>query len=250
MSNQIGLAEQSVAAEPTFFAAADSLTGPIPPLENGDHLTRNEFERRFEAMPHLKKAELIEGIVYMPAAAIRLDQHGKPHFRLIGWLGAYEAATPGIAGGDNSSIRLDLDNEPQPDAMLMIDSDRGGQAVVDDDGYVARAPELVAEVSASTVSLDMHAKFRVYRRNGVREYIVWRVLDRQIDWFVLRAGEFEPLAVNDGGLLCSEAFPGLWLDSQALVRGDLKAVHFALSQGLASEGHAAFVARLESARKR
>ena len=37
------------------------------PLENGDRLTRAEFERRYAAMPRLKKAELIEGIVYVPS---------------------------------------------------------------------------------------------------------------------------------------------------------------------------------------
>src|SRR5262245_42165395 len=92
----------------------------IPPLENGDRMNRLEFERRYEAMPHLKKAELIKGVVYMPPAAIRFDQHGGPHFDLISWLGVYRAATSGVRGGDNSSLRLDLENEPQPDAFLMI----------------------------------------------------------------------------------------------------------------------------------
>ena len=32
----------------------------IPPLESGDRLSRHEFERRYTAMPHIKKAELIE----------------------------------------------------------------------------------------------------------------------------------------------------------------------------------------------
>src|SRR5580704_12546620 len=84
----------------------------MPPLEPGDRLTREEFERRYEAMPHLKKAELIEGVVYMPSP-VRHRRHGHPHFQLIGWLAAYEAATPGVEGGDNSTARLDLPNEPQ-----------------------------------------------------------------------------------------------------------------------------------------
>ncbi len=42
----------------------------VLPLENGDKLTRAEFERRYEAMPHLKKAELIEGVVYVIGWAI------------------------------------------------------------------------------------------------------------------------------------------------------------------------------------
>src|SRR5207248_2634562 len=83
------------------------------------------------------------------------------------------------------------------------------------DDFIKAAPELVAEVSASSVSYDLHSKLNVYRRNGVREYIVWRVLDKEIDWFVLRGTQFERLTL-DGLLLKSEAFPGLWLDPAAL----------------------------------
>src|ERR1700726_2127100 len=91
----------------------------IPPLENGDHLSRAEFERRYEAMPEVKKAELIEGVVYMPSP-VRHTQHGIQHIALSTWLGNYWSATPGVSPGDNSTVRLDLDNVPQPDALLMI----------------------------------------------------------------------------------------------------------------------------------
>src|SRR5437762_7818192 len=94
--------------------------GFVPPLEVGDHLTRAEFERRYEAMPELKKAELIEGVVHMPSA-VRWNYHAGPHAKVIMWLGVYEAGTPGVQAGDNGSIRLDLDNEPQPDAALIVD---------------------------------------------------------------------------------------------------------------------------------
>ena len=106
------------------------------------------------------------------------------------------------------------------------------------------APELVAEVAASTASYDLNTKFNVYRRNEVREYIVWRVLDREIDWFMLRDGEFVRLPLDDAGLYRSEVFPGLWLDPAALVRGDTQSVQAALQRGLASREHAEFVARL------
>jgi Uma2 family endonuclease len=216
--------------------------GHIPPLENGDRLTRDEFERRYDAMPGLKKAELIEGVVYVPSPT-RLHHHGRPHAHLIGWLVQYEVATPGVVVADNSTARLDLDNEPQPDALLLIEPARGGQAVIDADDYIQGAPELVAEVAASSASYDLHAKLNVYRRNAVREYLVWRVLDRVVDWFVLRGGQFVPLAA-DGGLLKSEVFPGLWLDPEALVRGDMVRAMAVLQQGLGSPEHAAFVARL------
>ena len=216
---------------------------PVPPLEPGDRLSRAEFERRYEAMPELKKAELIEGVVYMPSP-VRLRRHGSPHFRLVTWLGTYEGATPGVIGADNATTRLDLDNEPQPDIVLFIDPDKGGQASVSPDDYLEDGPELVAEIASSSASYDLHTKLQVYRRSGVREYIVWRVLDQEIDWFVLRAGEFVRLPVHDDGLYRSEVFPGLWLDPAALVRGDTKSVMGALQCGLDSPEHAALVARL------
>ncbi len=219
--------------------------GRIPPLENGDRLTRPEFERRYAAMPHVKKAELIEGVVYMPSPVS--NEHAEPHFDLITWLGFYRAAAPGISGGDNGTVRLDLDNEPQPDAFLRILASHGGQARVDEDGYISGAPELAAEVARSSVSIDLHAKLNAYRRNGVREYIVWRVEDQTIDWFVLREGRYEPLAVAADGLYRSEVLPGLWLDPAALLRGDLPTVFQTVRCGLDSPEHAAFVRRLQEA---
>lgn len=215
----------------------------VPPLETGDRLSRAEFERRYTAMPELKRAELIEGAVYVPSP-VRLRRHGRPHFRLVTWLGNYETATPGVIGADNASVRLDLDNEPQPDVVLFLDPEHGGQAHITTDDYVEDAPELVAEIAASSASYDLNTKLNVYRRNGVREYIVWRVLDRQIDWFVLRDGEFVRLPLDNAGLYRSEVFPGLWLDPAALVRGDTQSVQTTLQHGLATREHADFVARL------
>ena len=129
----------------------------IPPLENGDRLTRFEFERRYNAMPHLKKAELIEGVVYMPAA-VRFRSHAQPHSRIMGWVLVYETATPGIILGDNATVRLDLDNEPQPDAVLLIEEQCGGQARLSEDDYVEGAPELVAEIAASSAAIDLGDK--------------------------------------------------------------------------------------------
>lgn len=219
---------------------------PIPPLEAGDRLSRAEFERRYEAMPQVKKAELIEGIVYMPAA-VRLRHHGLPHSRLMTWLGNYEVATPHLLIADNASIRLDLDNEPQPDALLIIDPGCGGQATISEDDYVENAPELVAEVSSSSVSIDMHAKLRVYRRNGVREYLVWRVRDLELDWFVLKDGELERQTPDADGILKSTVFPGLWLDAAALLDDKLAQVLAVLDRGVKSPEHATFVAQLAAA---
>jgi len=177
-----------MAVSPITSTSSVVLDDALPALENGDRLTRAEFERRYDAMPHLKKAELIEGVVYVPSP-VRHRQHGSPHAHLIGWLFQYAANTPGVEIGDNSSVRLDLDNEPQPDALLFIDPACGGQVRISTDGIIEGAPELVAEVASSSVSYDLHAKLHVYRRSGVLEYMVWRVLEREIDWFVLRAGQ-------------------------------------------------------------
>src|SRR5262245_36853152 len=167
-------------------------TGPVPPLRNGDRLTREEFHRRYEAMPHVKKAELIEGVVHMPSP-VSHAYHGGPHFDLINWMGSYRMETPGIGGGDNSSLRLDALNEPQPDGFLMILPEFGGQVKFDESGYIIHAPDLIGEVAASSVSYDLHNKRNIYRRNGVREYLVWRIYDDAFNWFFLENGRYTSL---------------------------------------------------------
>jgi Uma2 family endonuclease len=218
--------------------------GILPPLENGDRLSRAEFERRYEAMPELKKAELIEGEVYMPSP-IRHRRHSQPNNRLATWLGNYETDTPGVEAGDNGTVRLDLDNEPQPDGYLIILPEYGGQVRISEDDYIEGAPELVGEVASSSASYDLGKKLNAYRRNGVREYVVWRVLDHKVDWFVNRGGQFEELMPGEDGILRSTVFPGLWLDPAALVSGQKVRVKAVLQQGLNSPEHAEFVARLQ-----
>ena len=212
-----------------------------PPLESGDHLTRHEFERRYTAMPQIKKAELIEGVVYV-ASPLRFRSHGKPHAQLITWLGTYQISSPGVELADNSTVRLDLDNEPQPDVVLLIDEKFGGQAHISDDDYIEGAPELVAEVAASSASNDLHDKKRAYQRNGVQEYIVWQILENKLNWFSLQNGEYLPIA-DTNGVIKSLVFPGLWLDLPALLTGDMIKVLAVLQQGLNSTEHAAFMER-------
>ena len=219
----------------------------IPPLEQGDRLSRAEFERRYHAMPHVKKAELIEGVVYLPSP-VRQKRHSGPHTDAIGWLHNYKAATPGVDTGDNATVRLDLDNEPQPDAVLFIEPEYGGQIRISEDDYIENAPELVVEVASSSASYDLDPKLKVYRRNGVLEYIVWRVLDKELDWFILREGVYQRHVATPDGLLKSEAFPGLWLDAQALLARRHADVALALKAGLASPKHAQFVEKLRAVR--
>ncbi|CAN5844021.1 Uma2 family endonuclease [soil metagenome] len=215
----------------------------IPPLENGDHLTRLEFERRYDAMPDVKKAELIEGVVSMPSP-VRQEKHSEPHFIVITWLGLYWVVTPGVRGGDNASLRLDMDNMPQPDAFLFITPSSGGQVRISEDDYLEGAPEMIVEIASSSASHDLHEKLHVYRRNGVREYVVWRVLEGAVSWFVLRDGRYELLEPGADGLYRSEVLPGLWLDATALIQGDRAALVRAVQQGTATPEHAAFLQRL------
>ena len=217
---------------------------PVP-LQSGDHLSRAEFERRYSAHPEIKKAELVEGVVYV-VSPTHYEKHVDPHFNIITWLGVYKATTPGVRGGDNATVRLDLENEFQPDALLRLDPAVGGQSTIADNDYLEGALELVVEVAASSASYDMHAKRRVYARNGVPEYMLLLVYEKKLTWHVLREGVYVPLEPGEDGILRSEIFPGLWLDAQALLEGSLGRVLAVLQEGIASDAHGAFVERLQA----
>jgi Uma2 family endonuclease len=215
----------------------------IPPLENGDRLTRDEFERRYATMPGGVKAELIEGIVYMAAAAVRARHHGNPHALMLTWLGVYHAATPGTYIADNTTVRLDLDNEPQPDILLCLDAAIGGQSRISEDDYIEGAPELVVEIAASSASYDLHAKLDMYRRNGVREYMIWQMYENEFFWYRLEADRYVAAKPNEQGLIDSQVFPGLVLDVPALLARDLATVLAQLQRAIGSGVHKDFVAR-------
>ncbi len=217
----------------------------VPPLENGDRLTRAEFHRRYEATPDTVWAQLIEGVVYV-SSPVRARVHGRQSSQVNGWLQWYATYTPGTEVCDNTTVQLDGDNEPQPDVFLRILPECGGQSDTVE-GYVAGAPEFVAEVAASSASIGLHGKMNAYRRNGVREYLVWRVLDGELDFFALREGRYERMAPDGRGITRSEAFPGLWLDAAALLRSDMATVLRVLQDGLNSPEHAEFITRLRQA---
>ncbi len=214
----------------------------LPPLNSGDHLSRSEFEQRYNASPEIKKAELIEGVVYMPSPT-RLAQHAEPHAQIVTWLGVYSAALPGLKLADNASIRLDFENEVQPDVLLRITSEFGGQTKVTADDYLEGPPELIVEIAASSAAYDLHEKKRVYARNGVREYLVIQIYEQRITWFVLRDGVYQILKMDEA-LLRSEIFPGLWLQIDAFWANDLASILNTLQTGLTSAEHKAFVAQL------
>ncbi|MBA4179225.1 MAG: hypothetical protein C0506_01415 [Anaerolinea sp.] len=201
------------------MSALRSTSPSIPCLDNGDRLSRAEFHRRYEAMPHLKKAELIEGVVYL-GSPVRIE-HSRGDKQLTAWLAAFELTTPDVEACSNASVLFDDDNEFQPDICLRRVA--GGTSRVED-GYVTGPPELVVEIAASSVSRDLHMKKEVYRRHGVQEYIVWRVLDEALDWFVLRDGEYVEQKPDARGVIESQVFPGLRLAVTELLAGDFAGV--------------------------
>jgi Uma2 family endonuclease len=211
------------------------------PLENGDRLSQPEFHDRYLAMSHVSKAQLIEGVVYMPSP-VRSRSHGQPHAMIIGWLSNYWVATPGVDLNDNATVLLDGDNEPQPDALLRIEN--GGNSRITDDDYVQGAPELIVEIAASTASYDLHDKKKAYRRNGVQEYIVWQINEKSLYWFRLDKGKYVSIKPDENGVVHSVVFPGLWLAVTALLEGDLAQVMVVLQEGINSVEHGEFVKSL------
>jgi Putative restriction endonuclease len=194
----------------------------LPALESGDRMDAAEFHWRYSLRPDLKKAELIDGVVYV-ASPVNTQKHGSPHYNLVGAFWAYSHVTAGVVGADNSTIKLDRAasgrvNEPQPDVALYWDAEHGGSTRVDADGWLTSAPDLVAEVAYSSLSYDLTVKKDLYRRIGVREYVVWQVEEGRIDWWELREGEYRPLPPDATGAVHSVVFPGLVLDVLALLK--------------------------------
>lgn len=201
----------------------------IPPLENGDMLSLAEFLRRYEDMHDVKKAELIEGITHMPSP-VRIALHAKPDGLIHGWLFNYSIEHD-LEFYPNATLLLDTENSFQPNAVLCSKPRKGGRVWLNDKGYLCGSPELVVEVAASTASIDLRDKLRVYRRNGVNEYIVWRTQDKAVDWFVLKEGEYLPQTIGRDHKLRSVTFPKLVLDVKALLAMDGAKVIATLRQG-------------------
>lgn len=225
---------------------SDPAQPSLPPLGEGERLSRDEFERRYDAMPDLKKAELLRGVVYL-ARPVRIEPHGKPHGWLLYWLHSYEEATAGVEAACGPTVRLGLESEPQPDAILRVKPACGGRTTTSIEGYVEGPPELVAEVSASTAPTDLGLKRDIYREMGVSEYVVVRPRARAVDWFRLEGSAYTRIEPDGDGMQRSMVFPGLWLDARALLRGDLRRLKDVIVAGVGSPEHARFVRRLAGA---
>jgi hypothetical protein len=214
-------------------------------LENGDRMEQPEFHRRYLAYPEDVKFELVGGIVYMASPLRR--PHGTYHTALTLALRLYKAGTLGVEVADNATMILSEESEPQPDLDLRILSEYGGQSRVNEEEYLEGAPELIAEVAYSSRSIDLHQKRSDYLQAGVREYLVLSIEEPRLYWVRFPSGE--EIRPNRQGVRRSEVFPGLWIHEQALLEQDDQRLIEVVQQGLASRGHAAFVRRLEAARR-
>lgn len=200
-----------------------------PPLRAGDRLTREEFLRRWDAMPELRQAELIDGVVHMASPVS--TAHSDNHFALSHWLSGYAAQTPGVRGGTAGTWLMAADSVPQPDLHLRILPEYGGQSRVDGD-YPAGAPELIVEISHTTGSKDAGDKLRLYERSGVREYLMIRPGRKQVIWRSMVRRKYAELTPGDDGLYRSRVFPGLWLNAAALWKQDLAGLTAAVAAGV------------------
>jgi hypothetical protein len=212
----------------------------VPPLRAGQRLSREEFMRRWEAMPELKRAELLGGVVYMPSPLGR--PHGKMDWMVGTWLGVYAGATPGCDGSTDATWYMRTD-APQPDCALWLLPEYGGKSG-EEGPYGSGAAEFIAEISASSIARDLGPKFQLYQETGVREYLTVLVEEEEVRWHRLVSGRYRRISPGKDGVLRSVVFPGLWLNPDALFAADITKLLATLQEGLISEGHAKFVQRL------
>ncbi|HEY3321154.1 MAG TPA: Uma2 family endonuclease [Planctomycetota bacterium] len=217
----------------------------VPPLSAGDTLTWEEFERRWDATPEIKFAELIGGRVYMPSPLS--FPHGKTDSLTNLWLAYYAGRTSGCDTGTNATCRI-LGDAPQPDVLLRIIESRGGQSRVRGK-YLVGAPELTAEVCVSSAAYDVHEKKDLYEQAGVQEFVAVLLHEQEVRWHCLKRGKYALIKASTEGIIRSIVFPGLWLNVPALLKADTAALLATLEQGLATPEHAEFVKRLAQGRK-
>lgn len=223
----------------------DAAVALIPPLREGDQLTSPEFLHRWEAMPDLKFAELLDGMVFMPSPVSM--GHSDLHASFTSWLWLHSEQTRGVRVGADATWLMGPQAVPQPDLALRILPEYGGQSRTEGQ-YLAGAPELIVEVSGATTSRDLGIKLDLYRRNGVKEYITVLLKPRQFTWRTLVNGRYEELEADPSGVIRSRVFPGLWLEPAALWTPG-KSLRTALDTGLASPEHAAFAQKLQSEKR-
>jgi Uma2 family endonuclease len=219
-------------------------SGPPWILESGDVMDQPTFHEIYSHMPENFRAELIDGVVYVASPLKR--PHSRSSFLLISVLGQYEAQTPGVSGEECVTVILSDHAEVQPDILLRIEETFGGESYFTEDEFLTGAPELVIEVSQSSRSIDLNHKRKLYRENGIIEYLVIDLQKDTIRWFDLQLNQ--ELQTEPDGIYRIRTFPGLWIDSSAVFDQNLARLITTLNLGLSSQEHAEFVSRLESTR--
>ena len=219
-----------------------------PPLEAGDRLSGSKFRQRYAQMSENQRsgqtAELIESKVHF-SSNLRFESYSDCRSNIFNWLGIYAAATQGTSLHSEVLLCLDADNLLMPDAILRLDESAGGRSRLVPSNEIEGTPELIVEIAASRATICLREKLQAYRRNGVSEYIVWQVFDERIDWFNLQLDSYVNAVPDQEGILQSQLFSGLWLDSKALIDGNVTRTAEVRQAGLESGQHKAFVNQLK-----
>ena len=182
-----------------------------------------EFLRRWDQMPALKHAELIEGVVHLasPVSLIHADFDHLFH----AWLSRYEDTADGLGISGNCTCILN-GNSFQPDLALRR------VTAPENTKYIERPPGLIIEICYSSRSYDMYTKLAAYKLAGVAEYMTVLIEDKRVDWRILNEGRYDMLEPNRAGFLESPTFPGLRLDTGAVFPPDIKRMKAALSPNI------------------
>ncbi|HET6384914.1 MAG TPA: Uma2 family endonuclease [Armatimonadota bacterium] len=214
-----------------------------PALYEGQRIDQSTFHRLYKATQEGFRAELIGGIVHIMSPAG--EEHSGSHGEVSGWLLVFKAASPGVRAHVTPTVILGLSDEPEPDACLRILPSHGGMTRIEE-GCIAGPPELVVEVGVSSAKLDLNRKKSRYEALGVQEYVVVAPTRGQLHWFLLQNGRYETIPSDEDGILRSRIFPGLWLDPAALLTGNTARVLQVLQQGVDSEEHQQWAAKLQA----
>ena len=193
-------------------------------------MSRDEFMRRWEQIPELKQAELIEGVVYL-ASPVSLA-HGSYDALFVQWLGRYSfAVQKGLKITTNTTVPIGYSTF-QPDIALF----HPANAEDADRKYLEHVPDLVVEISHSSRSYDLGPKLAAYRSAGLRDYITVLLEDQRVEWRVLSGARYRLLQPAKDGILRSPNFPGLWLDTLALFPPNERRLFGAIDRGLEAAG--------------
>jgi Uma2 family endonuclease len=198
---------------------------PLADLHNGDRMSRDEFLWRWEQIPEIKRAELIDGMVYLSSPLS--ERHSDYEQLLNRWLSHYESEVPGLKILPNATWLLG-DSSPQPDLALIRQAGTSRSSGKFREG----PPELVVEICYSSLAYDLGPKLELYRRARVQEYLTILLEDKKAQWRSLNSdGRYQVLKPSSG-FLKSLVFSGFWLDPGALFPPDRKRLLAGVDAGL------------------